>query len=499
VSTRHSPRQDVAAASIVFVLYSPRGRCQSDPGELEQAIPTGLDSPNADDASRSACQQITPIRRQRVAARWVLRRRKVTRLLIPLAVLAAFAVLFVGWEVVERRLFPEMSIGMRHALFTLRAVVVTIVASTIVYLLMRRQQRFLSETAGKLAQALESYQRVSGPPRGFENPYLVHCHEVWECQETECAARTRSGERCWQVMALRRSHADSSAPRVQIQRCRECDVYKLSCPDKLTELGESFNNLIFLLEEQSEQARQMLGQMVEKEKMVAAGQIAAGVAHEIGNPLSSISSVVQMLKRSKDKTRTAEQLDLIEKHIQRISAIVRQLANLSRPGEEKPEMADINQCVEQAVHLISFDHRARKVRVKFEPGRDLPHVPAFRGQLGQVFINLCLNALDAMPDGGELRLWTQRKDNKLLVHVKDTGIGIPPENGRRIFEPFFTTKDPGHGTGLGLAVSYGIVEKHGGTIDFHSTLGGGTTFVVELPIRNKLPDSSHEQEHRTSR
>jgi signal transduction histidine kinase len=111
------------------------------------------------------------------------------------------------------------------------------------------------------------------------------------------------------------------------------------------------------------------------------------------------------------------------------------------------------------------------------------------GQLQQVFINLSLNALDAMPDGGTLTIRADRKRKAILVSVRDTGEGIPPAVGRRIFEPFFTTKQPGQGTGLGLAVSYGVVQKHGGAIDFQSSVGGGTLFTVELPVLDRTPDA----------
>ena len=117
---------------------------------------------------------------------------------------------------------------------------------------------------------------------------------------------------------------------------------------------------------------------------------------------------------------------------------------------------------------------------------------ALRNQLQQVFLNLALNALDAMPDGGTLAIHAQRKRSELVVVLEDTGCGIAPEAGRRIFEPFFTTKEPGSGTGLGLAVSYGIVQKHGGRIDFKSVLGIGTTFVVSIPVVSEPPDDHRE-------
>lgn len=425
-------------------------------------------------------------------------RRKTSRILIPLAVLCVLAVLFVGLDVAERHILPNLSIGLHHALLTLWAGIVTSGGMAIVYLLMRRQQRWLSATAERLTCLLESYQLNRSAHVHFENPHLVHCRQVKDCDRKECPMYDAPGERCWQVMALSRTMRDPRTSGTEIQECHECAVYRLSCPDKLTELGESFNNLIFLLEEEAEQLGQMQAQMVEKEKMVAVGQIAAGIAHEVGNPLSSISSIVQMMKRSRSNGAMTEQLDLIEIHIQRISVIVRQLVSLARPGPDRWELVSISDALEEVVRLVGFDRRARNVDITFKPAKSLPLTYGLQGQLQQVFINLSLNALDAMDKGGKLTIYAQRKLGKIMVHIEDTGCGIEPEAGRRIFEPFFTTKQPGQGTGLGLAVSYSIIQKHGGTIDFHSTIGNGTTFIVEIPVLDNPPEEHNGSGYRSA-
>jgi signal transduction histidine kinase len=409
-------------------------------------------------------------------------------MLIPLTVLCTFTVLFIGWEVAERHLFPAMSIGLRHALLTVRAAIVTAVASTIVYLLMRRQQRRLSSTAEQLRGLLVSRQNDPSRPGRFQNPHLAHCREVCNCDQTRCPMYDAPGERCWQVMALSRAVYEHETAGFEMHRCHDCEVYRLSCPDKLTELGENFNNLMFLLEQEAARVGRMRAQMLEKEKMVAIGQMAAGIAHEVGNPLSSISSIVQMLKRNGAATSMLEQLDLIETHIQRISATVRQLVSLARPGVERWELVDIGEILSEAVQLIAFDRRARNIDIDFGPTASMLHTYGLKGQLQQVFINLSLNALDAMPDGGKLSIRTEVKRANIIVRVRDTGTGIAPDTGRRVFEPFFTTKEPGQGTGLGLAVSYGIVQKHGGSIDFQSNAGNGTEFTVQIPVLDKAPE-----------
>jgi signal transduction histidine kinase len=415
-----------------------------------------------------------------------------------LAILCAFAVLFVTWDVVERQFFPNMSTGLRHALLTLQAGVVTGVAGGGVYYAMRRQQRRLSATAERLSRFLESYGKDPSHPGRFDNPHLKHCRDVLACECSDCPMYDCPGERCWQIRALSGANHDHQAPGVEIDQCHDCEVYRRSCPDKLTELGESFNNLMFLLDAEAKQLGRMRAQMVEKEKMAAIGQLAAGIAHEVGNPLSSISSVVQMLKRSRASEPQARQLDLIETHIQRISGTMRQMVSLARPVVERWERVDLGQTLEEAVRLIRFDRRARGLEIMLEPRKGLPQTYALRGQLQQVFINLSLNALDAMPDGGSLTILAGRKRGDIIVTVADTGCGIAPETGRRVFEPFFTTKEPGHGTGLGLAVSYGIIQKHGGTIDFSSTPGKGTVFTVSLPILDKPPDTENGKQHHTT-
>jgi signal transduction histidine kinase len=233
--------------------------------------------------------------------------------------------------------------------------------------------------------------------------------------------------------------------------------------------------------------------------MAAVGQIAAGIAHEVGNPLSSISSIVQMLKRAGDGAPTAERLDLIQTHIRRISMTVRQLVTLARPVACRWEQIDLGPILEEAVRLIVFDRRARTVEIDFPSAHSLPLTYGMPDQLQQVFINLLLNALDSMPEGGKLTIRSQNRRRHIAVRIQDTGCGVAPEVGRRIFEPFFSTKPPGEGTGLGLAVSYGIVQKHGGDIDFVSTPGEGTAFTVLIPIIDRVPDDSDEPNHHTPR
>jgi signal transduction histidine kinase len=152
------------------------------------------------------------------------------------------------------------------------------------------------------------------------------------------------------------------------------------------------------------------------------------------------------------------------------------------------EPVDLKATLDEVVRLIAYDRRARNVRIDWAPTDADLELHGLRDQLQQVFINLALNALDAMPDGGELRIRAEKQGQSIVVRLADTGCGVPPELGRRIFDPFFTTKPQGQGTGLGLAVSYGVVQRHGGTIDFESNNGRGTVFTIELPIQATAAD-----------
>jgi signal transduction histidine kinase len=436
-----------------------------------------------------SCPAANPRRERKQWKRRSRTRRLSPHLLISLVVVGVFAAISVGWEIVARQLFAPMSIGTIHALLTIRAAVITAVASLVVYFLMRKQQRRLTDTAGRIAHLLESYATRRSVKERFDNPHLIHCSDVFDCDQTDCAAYGKQNERCWQNVALTRRNGKNKNGHVTIGECQNCIVYRESCPDKLTELGESFNNLSFLLEQESRQVGSMRAQFAEKEKMVAVGQLAAGVAHEVCNPLASISSIVQMLKRSQSPGTNAQDLDQIDAQVWRISEAVRQLSRLARPSTGRWRQTDVGTLIDEAVRLIKLDRRAEHISVSCQRPASIPHTYVLRSELQQVLVNLGLNALDATSPGGHLAIRARRQEAEIIIEVEDDGIGINPSLGRRVFEPFFTTKAPDRGTGLGLAVSYGIVQQHGGSIDFESTPGNGTVFRIVLPILEQAPEA----------
>jgi len=227
-------------------------------------------------------------------------------------------------------------------------------------------------------------------------------------------------------------------------------------------------------------------QVQQTEKMVAVGLLAAGVAHEVNTPLTGISSYTQLLRSQMDpKDARIEWLDKIEKQTLRGAKIVSNLLNFARAGESDDVSLDISKVVADVLSLVEHQLERAKVRVVKELKADLPTVLGSENRIQQVLFNLILNARDAMPSGGWLTLKTFVDGREIVVEVNDTGEGIPEADLPRIFDPFFTTKDVGQGTGLGLAVSYGIVQEHGGSIRATSARGQGSRFEVRLPIERR--------------
>jgi two-component system NtrC family sensor kinase len=227
------------------------------------------------------------------------------------------------------------------------------------------------------------------------------------------------------------------------------------------------------------------------EKLAAVGRLAAGVVHEINNPLATIAACAEALEQRIDEGAfemsdsaddLTEYLGLIKSEAFRCKTITTDLLDFSRirAGDRTP--VDAGDIVRSAANLISHQKRGEGIeqQTEIEPG--LPNVSADGGQIQQAIIALATNAIDAMPDGGTLKFKAYSKGNRVVIEVEDTGSGIPHENMSKIYEPFFTTKEVGKGTGLGLAVCYGIISEHGGRLSVRSSLGKGTTFSIFLPI-----------------
>jgi len=231
---------------------------------------------------------------------------------------------------------------------------------------------------------------------------------------------------------------------------------------------------------------QLEQQLLQTEKLTSLGLLAAGVAHEVNTPLAVISNYIQMLARQLPGDDSRQKIiEKIVKQTFRASEIVNNLLNFSRTGAAEFTAISMNEVIEETLSLVSHPFRAAHVSVIKTFEENLPCVKGSGNRLQQVFLNLFLNARDAMPSGGMLEVRTASRNGSVEVEVTDTGVGISGDNMNRIFDPFFTTKATGRGTGLGLSVSYGIVQEHNGRIEVRSTPGKGTSFRLEFPANGK--------------
>lgn len=224
------------------------------------------------------------------------------------------------------------------------------------------------------------------------------------------------------------------------------------------------------------------GSALHSERLAVIGHFAAGIAHEIGNPLASISAIVQLLERRTGDAFTIDQLAHVHEGVNRIARIVRELTDFARPARTLEVPTDVNEVLLSAVTLARYDRRTREITIETDLDPVLPSIPIVPDQLLQVLINLLINAIDALDGKGAITTSTRATGNAIRIAVRDNGHGIPAAILPRIFDPFFTTKPVGKGTGLGLSVSHGIISSFGGRIEVETAPGEGATFIVVLPI-----------------
>ena len=228
-------------------------------------------------------------------------------------------------------------------------------------------------------------------------------------------------------------------------------------------------------------------QLIQAEKLAATGRLAASIAHEINNPLQAIHNCLHLIiRRRLGEEKEKYYLNMAQEEVQRLIGIVQRTLDFYRPSGGREVLTEVNALVESVLALANkrLEHGKVRVRRRFSP--DLPKLRAVADQLTQVFLNLVINAVEAMPQGGDLTIATLQDNGRVHVRFSDAGPGLNPEEAKKIFEPFYTTKRSG--TGLGLAVSYGIIQRHGGEITVESAPGRGATFVVSLPVQPHPPN-----------
>jgi signal transduction histidine kinase len=252
-----------------------------------------------------------------------------------------------------------------------------------------------------------------------------------------------------------------------------------------TALQENQAQLEARIAERTRQLQEIQGQMLHQEKMAAFGLLAAGIAHEVGNPLTSISSLVQMLQQRDNNPYTQAKLELVNGQLKRIQNTLHELVNFSRPASTERRRLALGPIIEEALNIAKYykGTKGRVIEAAVPP--DLPTFYGVHDQLVQVFLNLVLNAIDATKKGGRIVLQVRRLPGMLQVEIQDDGCGIAPADAAKVFQPYFTTKE--HGTGLGLFMTRKLLQDHEGTVDFESEPGEGTTFRVRLPVHDETP------------
>ncbi len=237
--------------------------------------------------------------------------------------------------------------------------------------------------------------------------------------------------------------------------------------------------------ERTRELQEAQAHVLHQEKMAALGLLAAGIAHEVGNPLTSISSLVQILQRREADAYTQDKLALVNGQLQRIQTTLRELINFSRPASTERTLVCLRDILQEALNVAKYYKRTRGRTITLDAPADLPVLVGVRDQLVQVFLNLVLNAIDATARGGTIALNAEAHGGAIEISIRDDGAGIPFEAQGRVFQPYFTTK--ASGTGLGLFVTQRLVAAHGGTVAFESAAGQGTTFRVRLPAPERTP------------
>ncbi|MBI4686713.1 MAG: hypothetical protein HY756_02890 [Nitrospirae bacterium] len=253
--------------------------------------------------------------------------------------------------------------------------------------------------------------------------------------------------------------------------------------DEIGELQKSCLWMLHRLKEADKEHKKTLEVLAQTEKMVSIGRLASGVAHEINNPLGAITLCFKNLIESDIRDFKKEELIIaIDDGLQKIKGITGQLLDFSRITVTEKKPVDVNDLINHLLVLLNYSASRKNIKIVSDLSGDIPKILMDENKMTQVFLNIMLNALQAMDRGGVLTIKTKRDNGFCEVFVNDTGTGISPDVLPNVFDPFFTTKGIGEGTGLGLSVSKGIVDQHGGTIEISSEVDAGTTFKVKLPI-----------------
>ena len=324
-------------------------------------------------------------------------------------------------------------------------------------------------------------------------PLKKNCWEIRNCNLTSCPAFGNREMRCWYLGGKMCSESPTDRNREATETCRICPVRRRLSGDELQEFSESFDAMVMTLKNQIAQLQASEENLEKADKLASLGQLSAGVAHEINNPLGLILGYTQLLLKGKSKGRQqVEDLKTIEKHTRHCKRIVQALLNFARKTETKRAAVDINQTIKEVLTIMRHQLELEGLRIGTSFDEGLPAVQGDSEKLKQVFMNLILNARQAISGPGEITVSSRylAPEQKAVIQIHDTGSGIAPEFINKVFDPFFTTKPTGQGTGLGLSLSYGIVKEHDGDLLVTSDPGEGSTFTVVLPLDSPVQASN---------
>jgi len=352
------------------------------------------------------------------------------------------------------------------------------------------QNADLAKATTKIRHLIGSAEEERSFSVRFDNPGLAKCWEIKNCTSVDCPSYNSENLRCWQVAG---THCGGEVQGVFAQkfgRCEKCEVYRIAHTGRLAGLGEAFNNMMAMLEQQVEEHNQLQEQLTQSTKLAALGELAANIAHEINNPLTGVLGYSALLQRGlEDDDPNLKNLKVIENETIRARDIVRNLLDFVRQEGLKKRKECIRDVMDDTLYLLRKQAALINVKIVLDYDVEVPLVYIDANQMKQVFINLLNNALHAMDGGGKLTVSIKaaKPDGRrpwVEVTFRDTGTGIPPDKLDMVFNPFFTSKEMGEGTGLGLSVSQRIVEEHGGSIEVQSKLGEGSIFTIKLPTAN---------------
>lgn len=408
------------------------------------------------------------------------------------AVFACVLVAFLAFEGLEEVLAPDDRTT--HALHLVRGLSASLLAAVVVGLLTRYQERrrarWLEQEVGRRTRQADEAQSflqvvVDTTPAAL----LVLDGDRRVVRANRAAEAVHGlpplGRACHEVIAGR--HDPCPTCGLDTRRSGPLDCHTAPRTGEMLSVESHPMRLpdgrdgVLLVEQVVTEQRKLEARLLHQEKMATFGLVAAGVAHEMGNPLSSIEAQLQLLDPGSLPGETASVVATVRQEVARLARILRELVDFARRRRDEPTLVSVQSVVGDALRLLRHDRRMHGVTLREDYDPETPPVFLVEDHLMQVVLNLLLNALDAMPSGGSLRIEVGAADSRVALRVHDTGVGMSRAVLARCFEPLFTTKEPGRGTGLGLSISRDILRAAGGDLEMHSVAGRGTTAVVALP------------------